>query len=94
MKVVLFERSCEGCQGNHALNKIKQVCSQQGIAFQEHQTIFWEVWEEEANQIMALNPGLKLPFLYCEDNGATLHVDSLTLLDQIERWIKNACEES
>ena len=86
--IILYSKDCEGCSGNHALAKVKQVCSQQGIEFQERRTIFWKVWEEEAESIIKLNEGLKLPFFYNSDIGDVLVGNSLTPLDTIEKWIK------
>lgn len=88
MSVYFYSKSCEGCAGNYALAKMKQVCKKQGIDFQEHRIILWERYEEEANKIMELNPGLDLPFFYNEENGAVLEGNSLTPLEQIERFIK------
>lgn len=85
--IVFYSKSCEGCSGNHALDKMKQVCEKQGVDFQEHRTILWERYEEEANEIMELNPGLKLPFFYNSDNGDTMEGNSLTPLEQIENFI-------
>ena len=90
MAIYLYAVSCEGCSGNRALSKIQQVCKQQGVDFQERRTIYWDVWEKEANQIMALNEGLKLPFLYDTESGKAQHITSLETLDSIETFIK-AC---
>lgn len=68
---------------------MKQVCKKHGIDFQEHRTILWERYEEEANKIMELNPGLDLPFFYRDDTGDVLKGNSLTPLEQIEKFIKN-----
>lgn len=89
MACIFFSKSCEGCSGNHALDKMKQVCKKHGVDFQEHRTILWERYEEEANKIMELNPGLELPFFYRDDTGDVLRGNSLTPLEQIEQFIKN-----
>lgn len=89
MSIYFFSKTCEGCTGNHALDKMKQVCKEQGVDFQEHRTILWERYEEEANKIMELNPGLELPFFYDEETGNTLSGNSLTPLDTIQTWLKN-----
>lgn len=86
--IILYSRDCQGCSGNHALNKIKQVCKKEGIDFQERRTIFWDRWEKEANEIMEANEGLKLPFFYNTDNGNILVGNSLTPLQTIENWVK------
>lgn len=87
--VIWYSKSCEGCVGNHALDKMKQVCKKHGVDFQERRTILWERYEEEANKIMELNPGLDLPFFYRDDTGDVLEGNSLTPLEQIEKFIKN-----
>lgn len=86
--VIWYSRECSSCAGNHALDKMKQVCKKQGVDFQEHRTILWERYEEEANKIMELNPGLELPFFYCDDTGDVLKGNSLTPLEQIEKFAK------
>lgn len=88
MAIYFYSRSCEGCAGNHALDKMAQVCKNQGIDFQERRTILWERYEEEANKIMELNPGLKLPFFYNTENGNTLMGNSLTPLEEVQRFTK------
>lgn len=87
-RVIFYSKSCEGCSGNHALDKMKQVCKKQGIDFQEHRTILWERYEEEANKIMKLNPGLELPFFFNEATQKVLHGNSFTPLEQIEKFAK------
>lgn len=86
--IVFYSKSCEGCSGNHALDKMKQVCKKQGIDFQERRTILWERYEEEANKIMELNEGLGLPFFYSTNSGEVLKGYSLTPLDTLEELIK------
>ena len=86
--IVFYSKSCEGCTGNHALDKMAQVCKNQGIDFQERRTILWERYEEEANKIMELNPGLELPFFYNTENGNTLMGNSLTPLEEVQRFTK------
>lgn len=89
MAVYLYSKSCPSCGENHALEKVKQVCKQQNVDFQERRTILWERYEEEANKIMGLNPGLKLPFFYNETNGKTLHGDNFTSIEEIKKLIKD-----
>lgn len=86
--IVFYSQSCESCTGNHALDKMAQVCKNQGIDFQERRTILWERYEEEANKIMELNPGLKLPFFYSTNSGHTLEGFSLTPLDTLQGLIE------
>lgn len=88
MSIYFYSKSCEGCAGNHALDKMAQVCKNQGIDFQERRTILWERYEEEANKIMELNPGLELPFFYNTENGNTLMGNSLTPLEEVQRFTK------
>lgn len=86
--VIWYSRECSSCAGNHALDKMKQVCKKQGIDFQEHRTILWERYEEEANKIMELNPGLELPFFFNEATQQVMVGNSLTPLEQIEKFAK------
>ena len=88
MSIYFYSKSCEGCAGNHALDKMAQVCKNQGIDFQERRTILWERYEQEANEIMKLNPGLKLPFFYSTNSGHTLEGFSLTPLDTLQGLIE------
>ena len=85
--IIFYSKSCEGCSGNHALDKMKQVCKKQGVDFQEHRTILWERYEEEANEIMKINEGLKLPFFYNDENGNTLEGNSFTPLEEIKKLV-------
>ena len=87
--IILYEQNCTGCSGNHALAKVKQVCKQKNIEFQERRTIFWKVWGNEAKEIIKLNEGLKLPFFYNSETGDVLEGNSLTPLGTIEKWIEN-----
>ncbi len=87
--IIWYSRECNSCSGNHALDKMKQVCKERGIDFQEHRTILWERYEEEANKIMELNPGLELPFFWNEATQEAMKGDSFTPLEQIEKFIRN-----
>ena len=87
--IIWYSRECSSCTGNHALDKMKQVCKKHGVDFQEHRTILWERYEEEANKIMELNPGLELPFFFDEETQRVLKGDSLTPLEQIEKFVKH-----
>lgn len=88
MSIIYYTRECDSCAGNHSLNKIKQVCKKEGIEFQERRTIFWDRWAEEADSIIKVNEGLKLPFYYETETGSTFKGNSLTPLEMIENWIK------
>lgn len=85
--IIFYSKSCEGCVGNQALAKMKEHCKKQGVDFQEHRTILWERYEEEANKIMELNPGLELPFFYSTNSGEVLEGFSLTPLDTLQKLI-------
>lgn len=86
--IIFYSKSCEGCAGNHALAKMKEHCKKQEVGFQEHRTILWERYEEEADKIMELNPGLELPFFYSTNSGGVLEGYSLTPLDTLQKLIK------
>ena len=88
MSVYFYSKSCEGCSGNRALAKMKQVCEEGGVKFQERRTILWDRFEQEADEIMELNPGLQLPFFYNSETGQVLHGNSFTPLEEIERLIE------
>lgn len=85
--IIWYSRECSSCVGNRALDKMKQVCEKQGVDFQEHRTILWERYEEEANKIMELNEGLKLPFFYNSETGQVLEGNSLTPLDTLKQLV-------
>lgn len=88
MSVYFYSKSCEGCAGNYALAKMKQVCKKQGIDFQEHRIILWERYEEEANKIMEINEGLELPFFFETTSQMTLQANSLVPLDTLKEWLE------
>ena len=83
--IVFYSQNCEDCTGNHALAKMRNICEQQGIQFQERRTVLWIRFEEEANEIMKINPGLKLPFFYNTETGQTLHGTSFTPIDELQK---------
>lgn len=85
--VIFYSKSCEGCAGNQALAKMKEHCKKQEVVFQEHRTILWERYEEEANKIMELNEGLELPFFYSTNSGEILPGYSLTPLETLQKLI-------
>jgi hypothetical protein len=86
--IVFYSKSCESCAGNHALANMKNHCRRQGVDFQEHRTVLWVRYEQEANEIMKINKGLKLPFFYSTNSGAVLEGYSLTPLDTLQKLIK------
>ena len=87
--IIFYSKDCESCSGNHALTKIKSLCNKKGLDFQERRVIFWDRWEKEANDIIELNKGLKLPFFYNSETEATLYGFSLTPLDTLEKWLES-----
>ena len=91
--IIFYSESCEGCTGNHALEKMKSYCEKFGVEFQEHRTILWQRYEEEANKIMELNEGLKLPFFYSTNSGEVLKGFSQTPLDTLETLIEKDKDE-
>ena len=86
--IIFYSKSCESCQGNLALTKMKSFCEKKGVDFEEHRTILWKVYKEEADEIMELNEGLKLPFFYNTETGEVLSGFSGTPLDEIEKLVK------
>lgn len=86
--IIFYSKTCESCTGNHALAKMKEHCKKQGVDFQEHRTILWERYEQEAEEIMKLNKGLELPFFYSTNTGLTLKGYSLTPLDTLQKLIE------
>ena len=86
--IIFYSKTCEGCKGNQALAKMKSHCKKQEVEFEERRTILWERYEQEANDILELNEGLKLPFFYNSDTGEVLQGNSLTSLAEIEKLAK------
>lgn len=86
--IVFYSKSCEGCSGNNALNKMKEHCEKQDVDFEVRRTILWDRFEKEADKIMELNEGLKLPFFYSTNTGETLAGFSLTPLDTLQKLIE------
>lgn len=86
--IVFYSKNCESCTGNHALAKMKEHCKKQDVDFQEHRTILWERYEEEANKIMELNPGLELPFFFSTNSQEVLSGFSQTPLDTLQTLIE------
>lgn len=93
MAIYFYSKNCEDCTGNHALASMKGWCKRRELDFQERRTILWTRWEEEANEIMEMNPGLKLPFFYNTDTGATLAGYSMTPLTELDKLIKGTKNE-
>lgn len=85
--IIFYTRGCEGCAGNQALGKMKQYCKQEGVDFVERRTIFFYVFENEANEIMKKS-GVKLPFFYGTKSGKVLVGNTFTPLEQIEELIR------
>ena len=86
--IVFYSKTCESCAGNQALQKMKSYCKKQEVEFQERRTVLWVRYEEEANKIMELNKGLKLPFFYSTNTGEVLKGYSLTPLDTLQKLIE------
>lgn len=84
--IVFYTASCEGCSGNRALANMKVRCEKAGLKFQERRTIFFYVFENEANGIMK-KAGVKLPFFYGTESGNVLVGNSFTPLDDIDKLI-------
>jgi len=70
------------------LAKMKNHCKRQGVKFEEHRTVLWVRYEDEAKQIMELNEGLKLPFFYSTNSGEVLSGYSLTPLETLQKLIE------
>ena len=85
--IVFYSSSCEGCSGNRALANMKARCKKAGVDFQERRTIFFYVFENEANEIME-KTGVKLPFFYGTESGRVLKGNSFTPLEEIDRLIE------
>ena len=86
--IVFYSDTCEDCAGNHALMKMKSHCKKKGVEFEERRTVLWVRFEEEAQEIMDANKGLKLPFFYATECDEVLSGFSLTPLDTLEALIK------
>lgn len=89
MAIIFYSKTCEDCSGNHALASMKSYCKKRGVVFEEHRTILWSRYEEEANKIMALNEGLKLPFFYGTESGQVLSGFSMTPIDELSKLVKS-----
>lgn len=86
--VIFYSKTCEGCSGNQALVRMKEHCKKQGVDFQEHRTILWERYEQEANEIMEQNEGLKLPFFYNTETGEVLEGNTFTPTEELRKLIQ------
>ena len=84
--IVFYTASCEGCSGNRALANMKVRCKKAGVDFQERRTIFFYVFENEANEIMS-KTDVKLPFFYGTKSGKVLEGNTFTPLDDIDKLI-------
>lgn len=85
--IIFYSKGCEGCAGNRALANMKARCNKAGVKFMERRTIFFYVFENEANEIMEKS-GVKLPFFYGTESGKVLEGNSFTPLEDIDRLIK------
>lgn len=88
MSVIFYSKGCEGCRGNQAIEKMKAYCKKKGVDFEERRTILWKVYEEEANSIIELNEGLKLPFFFETTSQMTLQANSLVPLETLKKWLE------
>lgn len=84
--IVFYSKTCESCRGNHALMKMKGLCSSEGIEFQERRTILWKVYAKEANEISEAL-GVKMPFFYNTKTEQALEGNSFTPLEDIKKLI-------
>lgn len=85
--IIFYSKSCEGCSGNRALANMQARCKKAGVDFAERRTIFFYVFENEANEIMEKS-GVKLPFFYGTKSGKVLEGNSFTPLEEIDLLIK------
>lgn len=91
--IIWYSRECSSCAGNQALSKMKAYCEKRGVEFQEHRTILWEKYEEEADSLMeAYN--VKMPFFYATSAGEVLVGNTLTPLEDIEKLVKKEIENA
>ena len=88
MGIIYYDRGCGSCAGNQSIQKIKKFCEKEGVEFQEHRTILWKVYENEANEIIELNEGLELPFFYGESTGLVLESSTFSLTDDLKKLVK------
>lgn len=93
--IVFYTKTCDGCTGNHALVNMKSYCKQKGVEFEERRTIFWHVFEEEADAIMDANLDengkrkIELPFFYSTESGDMLSGNSFTPTEEILKLIES-----
>ncbi len=85
--IIFYTRGCEGCSGNQALSKMRVHCKNAGVNFVERRTIFFYVFENEANEIMK-KTGVKLPFFYGTESGKVLEGNTFTPIEQIDKLIE------
>ena len=86
--IVFYSKGCEGCKGNQAIEKIKQFCKKYDVEFEERRTILWKVYEEEADSIIELNDGVKLPFFYNDETGEVLEGNTFTPTEELKKIVK------
>ena len=85
--IIFYSKSCEGCSGNQALTRMKQHCKKEDIEFTERRTIFFYVFEDEANEIME-KTGVELPFFYGTESGMVLEGNTFTPIEDIDKLIE------
>lgn len=85
--IIFYSRTCEGCTGNQALTKMKIHCEKAGVDFQERRTIFFYVFENEANEIIK-KTGVKLPFFYGTESEKVLEGNTFTPIEEIDKLIE------
>lgn len=86
--IILFQRTCEGCAGNRAIAKMKQVCATYGKELDVRTTLLWEGWAKDAEKLEE-KLGVKQPFFYNTETGKALESSTFTLLEQIEQFVQN-----
>ena len=90
--IIWYSRECSSCIGNQSLEKMKQFCKKQGVDFEERRTILWKAYEDEANSIMEVNEGLKLPFFFNDETQEVLRGNTFTPTEELEKLIEKEIE--
>lgn len=84
--IVLFQRTCEGCTGNATSALMKQLCITHKQEFDVRTTLLWEGWAKDAEKLEERFE-IKQPFFYNTETDKVLEATTLTLMEQMERFV-------
>lgn len=72
--IILYTTSCETCNKAHNVKLIERECLNRGIQFQQRITLFFEMWQKEAERLEQTFHA-KQPFVYNTETKKVLQIN-------------------